>query len=319
MEKLRFVPSQRKAAVAIGLFAMGCAIQMAHAEFALNFQPVDSANRINTLVSCMAGMPAATSAATFEGSCVRMKSNADPDHTPFYMETAVDPSTGFGYYHVLLGDPSSDFAQEYYITYAGSQEWWPDFRTNASGGIYNGGRDAKPQNNFSGTFYAPLDPDATRTGNGSARPDRVYFRQTVKGTGFSQEVLKAGLFTKPKITQTVTDDEGTMTSAFVIDMSTLGYTGASALTNGGTVTNTLVFNDPANSGFLTNFDMSKNSQKSNVSAGKYSYTTGTGLGGSFGSYTYAQGSFDIYKVNWAAYLDKNDPNNFDYNNTIPNY
>ena len=135
-------------------------------------------------------------------------------------------------------------------------------------------------------------------------------------------VLKASFLTKPKITQTIKDGVNgeKMLSTFVLDMSTLGYSGSSALTTGGTLTNTMVVTDSQSGLVVTDFDINTTSQNSYVTGGKYNYTNGIGTGGSYGTYTYAPGAnFDVYHVNWAAYLDKNDPNNFDYIHSIPNY
>lgn len=309
MKKQYLIPSQRNVAVAACLFAIGNAMSSAHAEFALDFKPVAPANNITTLIQCPAGQ------------CVRMNSLKDPDTTPFLIETARDPASGYYYYHVLIGDKSSDFALDYYISQAGGNDWWPNFPQNSSMGSYNGGADAKPQGFWTNPFYAPLDSNATLSGNGTGNPQRVIFRQLLQDSSgnFSQEVLKSSYLDKPKITQTVHDGE--MSSNFTFDMSALGYTGASALTTGGTITNTLQVIDSKSGNSMTNFDIKTSSQNSYVDGGKYSYTPGTGKDGSFGAYTYAPGAnFDVYNVNWAGFYDKsanalNDPTQ----SNIPNY
>jgi hypothetical protein len=291
MVKQHLKPSQWKATVTACLLAVGGAMPAAHADLTLNFAPVSGGQ---ALLGCMPGV------AFIPGSCVRMQNTQDPDTTPFYMEAVTDAATGVSYYHTLLGDTNSDFAQEYYIAYAGNASWWPGFRMNASAGTYNGGADAQPTQNWTATFHDPL-AASNLSGNGTGRPDRVMFRQTIKGTGFNQEVLKANRLNKPKITPPTTDGE--MASDFVLDMSTLVYDGASALTNAGAITNTLVVTDSQSGQIMANFDINTTSQNSNVTGGKYNYTPGTGTGGSFGAYTYATGSFDVYSVNWSAFWD----------------
>lgn len=299
MENQHLKPLQRKATVAICLLATSGVMSAAHAELALNFQPAPAANRLNVLVTCMPGVSYS------RGSCVRGNSDSptaplDPDKTPFYMETAVDPATGLGYYHVLLGDPNSDFVQEYYISYASGTDWWPLYPKNASGGTYNGGTDAQPKQNWTATFVDPLS-SSNLSGNATGNPQRVTFRQVVKGTNFSQEVLKSRYLTKPKITQTVSDGE--MMSNFVFDMSAISYTGATALTTNGVISNTLLVTDSQSGEVLTNFDINTSSQKGNINGGKYNYATGTGPAGSSGTYTYATGTYNIYSTNWAAFWD----------------
>lgn len=266
----------------------GSIIPIANAEFALNFQPVPNVNRINTLASCPTG------------GCTRNNTDQDPDTTPFMMETVIDPETGRGFYHVLIGDPKSDFAQEFYISYAGGTDWERGFPQNASAGTYNGGIDAKPATNFSGTFYDPLSASST-SGNGTGRPDRAYFRQTVKGAGFEQEVLKASLTNKPKITQSIND--GSFSSNFMVDMSAASYSGTTALTTSAIITNTMRVTDAQTGAVLANFDINTDGQRSNVDAGKYVYNPGNGASGSAGTYTYTNGNFDVYGVEWATYLD----------------
>lgn len=298
MGKQHQKPLQRKAVVKACLLTLGAAvIPAANAELTLNFQPVAAANRLSVDLACMPG------AAYSVSSCVRGDPNSlfgkDPDTTPFYMERTTEPGFSGGY-HVLIGDPNSDFSQEYYISFAGTTQWPNAFQKTASMGTYNGGVDAKPKNNFNGVFVDPLS-SSDLSGSATGNPQRVTFRQTLNGTGFSQEVLKSTRANKPKITQTVADGE--MSSNFVIDMSGLVYSGASALTTAGLMTNTLVVTDSQTGQVLTNFDIKTSSQNSNITGGKFAYARGPGLDGSYGNYTYATGKFDVYSVNWAAYWD----------------
>jgi hypothetical protein len=173
----------------------------------------------------------------------------------------------------------------------------------SSAGSYNGGSDAQPSNNFGqGAFSDPLGSDTTKTGNGTANPERVVFRQTLQDTYMEQEVLKAVKANKPKITQTINDNE--MSSTFILDMSALGYNDASAA---GIMTNTMLVTDSQSGLVMTNFDINTTSQNSYVSGGKYKYnfpTSGMWMDKSFGTYTYAPGAgFDVHSVNWAAFSD----------------
>lgn len=293
MEKQLLEPLQRKAAVKACLLAFGMvAASAANAELGLNFQPVAAANRTSVDLACMPGVSYS------RDSCLRGGGPLDPDPTPFYMERTTE--NGVGGYHILIGDPNSDFSQEYYITNAGVGVWTNDFRLTASAGTFNGGVDATPKANWTIPFVDPLSASTT-SGNATGNPRLVTFRQTVNGVGFSQEVLKDRRLNKPRITQSVSDGE--MVSNFVLDMSNLVYTGPTALTNAGAMTNTLVVTDKQTGQILTNFDINTSSQKSNVNGGMFSYANGTGTGGSFGNYTYATGKYDIYSSNWAAFWD----------------
>ncbi len=310
MEKLLL---QWSTAITACLLTVSGAISIAHAEPVLNFSAVNPSTK-GLEISCMPGV------AVSADSCIRGgpgNLRQDPDTTPFLLETFIEPSTGLGYYHVMIGDPNSNFSQEYFIQYSGSALWFDGFRRTASAGTFNGGTDAQPPTNFSGIFEAPLSSNATISGNATGRPDRVIFKQSIKGTGFNQDVLKANLSKKPIITQAVND--GGIDSNFVIDMSGSEYFNAAALTTGGVITNTLKITDLQSGAILTDFDINTSSQNSFVTGGKYIYDITWGPWGEFGNYQYATGSFDIYAVDWKAYLDKNDPTNFDYINTIPNF
>ena len=218
------------------------------------------------------------------------------------MEMARDQATGIYYYHTLIGSKDSDFAQEYYIATSGGT-WFSGFSRTASAGDVNGGIDSTPPPSpfYSGApFHSPLSASPI-SGNGSGRPDEVVFKQTLKGPGFLQEVTKASASNKPKITQTV--DGSGISSNFVLDMSSLIYYDAAALTTGAPMTNTLVITDTQTNEVLTNFDINTSSQKSNMNAGKYTYALGNGFSGSNGTYAYETGTYDIYSTNWEAFSD----------------
>lgn len=315
--------SVRRSAISALMLVIG--IPAANAsDLPLNFQPAIPAQRSNALdVYCIPGSTSTYRADT----CVRGNPNdnprIDPDKTPFLLERMS--AWGAGFYHVLIGDPESDFSQEYYIFFSGTeaQQWPNGFRLTTSDGTYNGGPDARPDAHLI-PFIRPLDDNDKLTGNASGYPARVIFKQTLKGVGFDQEITKGSFLKKPLIIQNVSDNE--MVSNFRLDMTALGYGDvgtaaerAAALNTPGVMTNTMKITDAKTGAVYTDFDINTTSQKSFITGGKYTYRLGTGEGGSMGTYTYASGTYDIHKTNWKAYLDKNDPTNFDYANTIPNY
>ncbi len=294
----------RAVVTALLLIAMGFT-PMASAQLELNFLPAvkpDPNNvELKTFVTCQHSA---------DEYCIRGNHDAaprkyDPDKTPFLMELAQDPVTKAYYYHTLVGDPNSDFSQESYISTANTF-WFKGYRMTASYGELNGGIDATPPNSgilnpsVTGVFYDPLSQSSI-SGNGTTTPNRVVFRQTVKGVGFAQETLKANVDNKPKITQTVNGSG--ISSNFVLDMSALTYFGAEAQITGAPMTNTLLITDTQTNEILTDFDINTSSQKSNMNAGKYIYNFGNGPVGSNGTYTYETSVYDIYSTNWAAFSD----------------
>lgn len=177
-----------------------------------------------------------------------------------------------GYYHVIVGDPNTNFALEFYIGSGGGD--------SASGGDFNNWR-------------YPLSANAGLTGNGSGDATRVHMRQLVKGVGMEQEFLKAKNATKPKITQGI-DNEGLM-SHFSIDMSNSSYT---TKTTPGIIINRQTLQSAGLPVGAAEFDIDKNSQKSRVTAGQYSRNSGVGA-----SYSYLYGGFDVYSVDWLRYCN----------------
>ena len=304
MEGLRSQIGSKATAITICLAGMIGGLSVAQAEFTLNFQPLtptDGQSIVNeALLDCRFSNPTSSSA-----SCNRMSSLIDPDRTPFYQET-VRAADGSMYYHVIIGDPESDFAQEYYIQ-AGWGYWlgYNQFPMSASEGGLNGGADATPSGFFGATFGSPLDSDPTISGNGTANPRKMIFRQIVRGPGFEQEVIKDSFANKPKITQQVQDAE--MVSDFSVDMSGISYSDAST---SAPMTNTLVITDAASGLVYTDFDINDPANRSRIAAGQYTYSGGLPYKGSMGTYTYASGgNFDVYAVEWAAYrnADENVP------------
>lgn len=178
--------------------------------------------------------------------------------------------TTSGYYHVIVGDPTTDFALEFYIGSNGGD--------SASGG------------DFSNWRY-PLSANASLTGNGGGDATRVHMRQLVKGNGMTQEYLKAKNANKPKITQDIND--GGLSSQFAVDMTNSTY---AVKTTAGTIINKQSLVAAGMPAGFADFDISKDGQRTRVTAGQYS--RGSGIGA---SYSYLYGGFDVYSVNWIKY------------------
>ena len=154
------------------------------------------------------------------------------------------------------------------------------------------------------------------TGTGTMDPTRVVMRMVVSDADMSLEVTKPLLTNKPAISQTTSDN--TMSGKFVADMRGLSY---DDLNRAAPVVNQLAIQDanlPAKG--VGNFDLSM-AQRSNITAGTFTFTRGQGwidittgaqLDGwdydnstfGLGTYTYADGSFDVVNIPWAKFFDR---------------
>lgn len=181
---------------------------------------------------------------------------------------------GNGYFHVIVGDPKTGFALEWYIKSSG------EYNTALSTGYLD-------------NIDNPLGPNVNQTGNGAGNPRTVHMRMLVSDNGMNQEFLKAKNDFKPKITQDINDSS--IASHFVVDMSNLTYTQKDIP---GTVINTVTIKGPNIPPASSVYDMSVDKQASLVTAGMYTHP-----GGEFKNYTYAKDSFDVYKVKWIDYCD----------------
>ncbi len=255
----------------------------------------------------------------------------DPDTTPFYQGDIM--INGVMYWHIIVGDPSSGFAMESYTAVASGSGF----------GSFSGGLPANfgtlRLEEISGNGWDPLGIDPARgvdfTGNGSGDPTRSIIRQ-VMGDGvwdpqtktwncdsaeFCSEFLKDRLNFKPIISQTINDATtgALMQAQFQLDMSNITY---SNMTTKGVITNTITFTgDPIlDNG---NFDMATDSQRSDVTGGRYIYNDCANpsflYGGSCwqafsvsggrndyqeGSYTYSDGnSTDPMAYDWGGFWD----------------
>lgn len=276
----------------------------ANADLTLNFQPGDGSNRVSSFANLDCRDRSLDIA---NGPCIRGINTVDPDRSSFYQELIQEPDGQ--YYHVIVGDPNSDFALEYYIkTFGSSNGWFSSAPYNASGGsMFNGGIDSQPTSPLARDPLSrsdPNDPFGT-SGNASGNPKRVIFRQTVVDPELQQEAIKASFLNKPKITQAVVDSD--LTSTFELDMSNSTYDDMS--TTGIVVTNRTMVLDSSTGAPVFDFDAVSDSQTTHVTGGEYVYNPGTFFDESFGSYTYSEGGFDIYEVDWSLYSNpSNVPN-----------
>jgi len=273
-------------------FCLLSGAQTSRADFALNWAP-DAVNRFgdNTLpyVNCNRGEQ--------NVNCIdqsaRISPIQDPDKTPFLQERVIG-SDGQVYYHVIVGLPTSTFAQETFIRAGGALNWGAGF-INVQGSSAGGTVTFAPSNAvFSSsqlfTTQKPLDADETISGNSTGNPTRVVMRQINNDGEFSQEFFKDSLLNKPRISQSINNAD--MSTQFIADMRGISYTDSSTAAP---LINTLTL--PGAGGF----NMATDAQASHVTAGQYVWVPGAGPDQSSGTYQYSEGGYDPYLENWKAF------------------
>jgi len=184
------------------------------------------------------------------------------DPTPFLQEVIM--VDGIRYFHSIVGDPNSGFAQEVYI-------------------------------NASSCCYPNTFPRSASGGNGTGNPTRMAMRNMISDDEITQWFIKDDLEFKPLITQSIANTEVLMD--FAVDMANINY---STIDVTGTVSNKLQllegFRDAGDydSTVIPSFFSDKSTVIQYVNAGRYTYTPGSGEGGSGGTYTYWDGVYDEY-------------------------
>lgn len=264
-----------------------------------------------------AGAPSFTGNGT-NGGAVSGGSGGN-DGTRFY--SFRENIGGTNYWHVIIGQEGSGFAMEFFTRASGNisagNGYSPDsggmersafgnadFCTMGGGPQAMCGSGADPLNNSNDFNYS-----GTGTGDGSKMAMRMEMDD---GAGMSLGFYKPFTDRKALITQTVLD--GDLRAEFSADMRGLNY---NDLSQAAPVVNRQAVDDTTmpvpGAG---DFDMSM-AQDSNVTAGRFIFTAGSGWNGSgwsasnssFGEgvYTYADGeTFDVLTVPWADYFNYSD-------------
>lgn len=256
------------------------------------------------------------------------------NQTPFVYEKVMEG--GVPYYHMIVGDPDSGFAQEVYIR-AGINAFGffntggacsgpgscdegtatfnvgPDFSASAGRGSDN---DPTVSNAF-----RPLDPDFTISGNMSANPNRVQMRQLLVDGDLTLDFVKDRYIEKPSISNTIEDAE--FRSTFAMDSTGNPYTSSATPS---AVTNTVEHlgpnvppdvRPPGGGPSSASFDMSTDADISVVTAGRYTWTPGTGPDGSLGTYDYVGGGGPSPSINWGSFFDHREANPWSYPDNRP--
>ncbi len=264
----------------------------AHAEFVLNFQTNPNVVPSWANWSCNAGGGGGMGGMGGGG----MGMFGPGCGSDYFVQELINDN-GTNYYHVILGDPAQDdFALEFYMR-IGDGCWWCG---GGMGGM-GGGLGPAPYSSSYGdvsdrlaSAWLPL-AGVDLVGNGTGNPNRVYIRQINNDAQMTQEFLKDTEANKPRITQVIKD--GTFTSTFDLDMRNGGH---------GAYSDPASFiNDTTIEGVpMGSFDAA-NTPGAYINAGRYIYTAdnpaGTPHGGAYGTYTYEDGGFDIYAIDWLSY------------------
>jgi hypothetical protein len=208
----------------------------------------------------------------------------------------ANPLPSASYQFFSVGSPGSNFYQEIYIQNFGSFQGGPG---SASGGAAGPGGNGTDPLGYGGASYS-------FTGNGSGNPNRVIIYQVNKSSDMIIDFLKDKFDKKPRIIQSITTSD--FSAEFSIDMRAIGY---SDNTSDAPIINNQTLVDPFGSATPMTWDMAVDSQAGHtgVDAGKYTYTAGSGPGGSIGTYSYTDGGFDMTALPWYLFFDPNDASN----------
>ena len=206
---------------------------------------------------------------------------------------AANPVPSGTYKVYTVGNINSDFYQEFIIQ-KGFGQWQGDTGT-ASGG----------------TLSNQVDPlgaggsSLTVTGNGTGNPSRVIIWQRNRSSDMLLDYLKDDFSKKPRVVQTVVTDD--ILSEFSMDMRGINYTDNTTPTP---IINTLtVAGQTTFPGLSGTWNMATDSQNPHVDGGLYTYTAGSGPGGSKGTYNMNEGNFPINTIDWAVFFDSTDASN----------
>lgn len=308
-----------KTALALGLPALVLCVAPARAEFTLNWTS-DTGNPV------------------FSGTSVIQTDDSGndaliTDQTPFVYERVLDGTTR--YYHLIVGDPASGFAQEVYIQAGffgqtgGSCSDPVDCSGTAAaiggnpttiGGVSASGGSSVVSFGFEGNGFDPLGSNATTTGNSSGNPSRVQMRQLVTDGDLTVDFVKDRYAEKPSISNVI--DASDLNATLIIDSTGNPLTSAATAS---VVTNTTELkgsdlppdvSSPNGGPSAVRFDAATDAQNSHVTAGMYSYAPGAGPGGSSGTYTYSEGSANI-NPDWSSYFDHTEANPWAYPDNRP--
>ena len=229
--------------------------------------------------------------------------------TPFLYELVS--LNGTSYIHMVIGDPSTGFAQETYIK--GHENFdVSSLVVSTWAAVHSYGFNNSPGASMLQT-----------RGNASAHPEKVAVRQVMGGTWddvsktwtcanteFCSEFLKDTLATKPRITQNIFSTN--MSNEFSIDMRNITYDDMNIIAP---IVNKVVITDPQlplgdeadydRSAIQSRYPYTQNERISThleTTAGRYTYAENASeIEGAGGGYTYFSDTFDHIRINWCDF------------------
>lgn len=257
------------------------------------------------------------------------------DGSAFFQEELFDSSDGQRYFHVIVGDyTTDDMVLEYFIkANTGNNQW-----DNGIFGIFGSGNIAASQSlgqagNGAAAIGQPYSADSSLTGTGSANPTSIIMRQLVRDStnpSFSIDFTKDRFLYKPKLTQTngVVDSFEAIT---VIDMSNSLYTEIMPVDETADFDNIFTLTDSRKFGTTGDYNVDTPgnyvdtmTEIREFSAGGFTYTPGSGTGGSGGTYNYidpadnANPAYNPLNVDWVSFCDPSQNVNWSGNGACTN-
>ncbi len=232
----------------------------------------------------------------FSGTSIVHGTTTTPGQSPFIYERVTDG--GVNYYHLVVGDPNTGFAQETYIQIG-------------TAAITIGFQGIGPQLSSSGGQILPTgnatDPLGTGAfaGNSTGNPNRVQMRQIVEDGDLSVDFLKDTFLEKPSITNTI--ESADLNATFQMNSAGNPYSSSATPSQ---VTNTVEHLAPDMPAASAVFDMAVDSQDSRVTAGRYT-TTNPQPGAPGGAYTYVEGGANL-NPDWSSFFDHREANPWSY-------
>lgn len=236
--------------------------------------------------------------------------------TPFVYQ--VVQQNGQNYYHMIVGDPESGFAQEVYIE-AGGANIFPQAgsaslvrQSSSSGGAIDPSCESVLGCFANTNAENPLSSDPAFSGNASGNPSRVQMRQLLVDGELTVDFVKDRFAEKPVISNVI--DAEDLLATFVIDGTGNLYSTAASSPVTNTVEHRGADLPPQDS---ASFDMAVDAPDANVTAGQYTTTNPVaGLPG--GPYTYADPLENVNLApDWSSFFDHTQPNPWTYPGNRP--
>ncbi len=295
---------------AVSLF-ISSGIPDTNAEFALNFKPLTSGVTYQSWGDDDENGHFSCNEMSFQSNrnCKYDETDyAHDDNTPMYQRifrsTTPGATNGKYYWHVIIGDyydqgnnptNTQGFYLEYIIEASSGNRFDDHIGTAASASTtWVSGNTGE---NIGGLEVYDSGTNGTYTSSGYANPKRVIMRQIMEDGETRSTFLKDSFENKPFISQTVvdykvTDPSTNVDNEFTLDMRMIDY---DTYDNTGVIMNNITNlsggNEAANQGDYDTTDATYtphmfNQEDAVVTAGKFTWTTGSGNLGAKGTYTY---------------------------------